>query len=283
VADISSLLMSVTALLGAVSGLLVAINSLIKTLSKLPKQSSRTPPRQMTLLIGGVLVFVLSVVALVALGNNGTLASAFRTITGQAAPTQVAAAPTSTQVPTLAPTATQLATEALTPSPALCLAGLVCDVIRQSDGAAEFSFSHTPGQATAEFTPTCAHAGTAGVHLVYRFSDGGNGGWGVHWVGSASGHLVATQYQALTFWVRGAKGGEKFQVGLKDRNQREGYLEIQTWAVITTDFKQVVLPLSQFKDEKGQAVDTSIVENVSFGFNSTHGPGDICIDDIAFQ
>jgi hypothetical protein len=52
----------------------------------------------------------------------------------------------------------------------------------------------------------------------------------------------------------------------------------------------VVIPLSKFVtvDPQGDPentpnVDIANVQNVNFGFNQSHGSGEICIDDIAFR
>ena len=106
----------------------------------------------------------------------------------------------------------------------------------------------------------------------------GNGGWGVHWVNPPiATHFDASEFRTLTFWVRGMLGDETFQVDMKDTNDRSFWLESKSVLVVTQGWMKVSVPISKF-----QGVNTSSLENLTFGSNNTHGSGSICIDDIAF-
>jgi len=78
--------------------------------------------------------------------------------------------------------------------------------------------------------------------------------------------------------VKGADGGERFQIGLKDLGGTEVKIESREKAVVNkSDWKMLRIQLSEFS-----GVDTARVANVNIGFNRNHGRGRICVDEIAF-
>jgi len=90
----------------------------------------------------------------------------------------------------------------------------------------------------------------------------------------------ASGFSALVFWVKGAAGGETFQIGLKDMAHKETLLDSQEYVVVShLEWRQVNVPLSEFE---ARGVNLASLENVSLGFNRRHGSGTICVDDIAF-
>ena len=110
----------------------------------------------------------------------------------------------------------------------------------------------------------------------------GNGGWGVQWSSSPVGHFDASAFNALTFWVKGASGGEIFQIGMKDTtgnngNGTEAKLGSKDYLVVTQNWSQIILSFDEFK-----GVNIASLENINLGFNKDHGSGSICIDDMAF-
>jgi hypothetical protein len=108
-----------------------------------------------------------------------------------------------------------------------------------------------------------------------------NGGWGVHWTNTPTGHFDASGFSDLVFWVKGTTGGETLQIGLKGTNGQEVKVESGDLVVISaSDWKPVTVPLNKFING---GVNVDSVENVNFGFNRNHGSGIICIDDIAFE
>jgi len=124
----------------------------------------------------------------------------------------------------------------------------------------------------------CRHSGEYGLKLSYGFTGGGYGGWGVGWRRAASGPFNASEFTRLRFWVKGLKGGnEKFQIGLKDMREKETILQSNELVVNISKWTEVNIPLSRFTD-----VNLGSLENISFSFDSNHGRGDLCIDDIAF-
>jgi hypothetical protein len=123
----------------------------------------------------------------------------------------------------------------------------------------------------------CRHSGPYALKLIYRFTGGGNGGWGVSWRKTSAGSFNASEFSHLSIWVKGLTGKERFQVGLKDTRGRETKLESDSLVVSISNWGRMAIPLNKFRD-----VDLSSIENINFGFNSNHGYGSICIDDVSF-
>jgi hypothetical protein len=124
----------------------------------------------------------------------------------------------------------------------------------------------------------CRHSGPYALKHTYRFTGGGNGGWGVSWRNTSAGSFDASGFTLLSLWVKGGLAGkERFQVGLKDRRGRETKIESDSLVVSISNWTRIAIPLNKFRD-----VDLRSIENINFGFNSNHGSGSICIDDVAF-
>ena len=81
----------------------------------------------------------------------------------------------------------------------------------------------------------------------------------------------------LTFWVRGANGGENFEVGIKDTISAPG-TEVKILREATNGWKQISIPLSRFSGQ-----DLSTLENISLGFNYEYGSGTIYVADFVFE
>lgn len=175
--------------------------------------------------------------------------------------------PTETPVPTTVPTDTPI------PPPVL-------EVFPQAADGQEFAFVNKGGVLMPQFVTdkNCVHSGLYGLRLMFDMQGQGNGGWGVHWVNPPiATHFDASEFRMLTFWVRGMLGDETFQVAMKDTNDKSFWLESKSVLVVTQGWMKVSVPISKF-----QGVNTSSLENLTFGSNNTHGSGSICIDDIAF-
>lgn len=186
-----------------------------------------------------------------------------------------------TYTPTVTPTFTPSATPTFTPtstSTPLPIPPLL-EIFSQVDSGQEFAFTNFGGSLTHKFVAdkNCTHSGSYGLRLTYNMKGAGNGGWGVHWDDAPDKHFNASEFSAFTFWVRGASGGETFQIGFKDTSGKEAKVETTSLVVVTSDWKMVKIQLSEFKD-----LNTASIRNISFGFNKDHGVGSICIDDIAF-
>ena len=102
-------------------------------------------------------------------------------------------------------------------------------------------------------------------------------------------HSVS-QWDRLSFWIRGEQGGEDYSIGLKDRvvdrlgnplQPTEVKLRIATYhpnRAITTQWTEVRVPLRNFA---AKGVRLTELDNISFT-NLRTGGGTIYVDDIAF-
>jgi len=212
--------------------------------------------------------------------------TASRAPTATIAPTDTPSptfAPTHTHTSTPAPTVTSTATS--TPSPTAKPLSPLEEIFPQAADAVPFPFAGQGGKVVWDYVtaPECLHSGKYGLRLGFTVTGDSFAGWGVHWVSTPAKHLDASGFKALTFWVKGSKGGEKFEFGLKDTNKREVKLQSRDFVVVRADdWEQVIVPLTRFANA-GVQVDAASLENVSFAVNQYHGSGTICIDDIAFQ
>jgi hypothetical protein len=154
------------------------------------------------------------------------------------------------------------------------------EIFPQVGNGVEFIFPEDqPNLIKKSFIETgdCSRSGPFGLQLIYNFTAGGGGGWGVHWTSAPTGRFDASSFDALTFWIRGTIGNESFQVALKDTHNRAVRIESRSLLIVTPDWTRVIAPLSAFQD-----VDISSLENILISFDSNHGSGSICIDDFAF-
>jgi hypothetical protein len=96
-----------------------------------------------------------------------------------------------------------------------------------------------------------------------------------------------TPYNTLSFWVKGDKGSEKFDIGLADARMQE--LEIDAFFLgcvtsfvqegfITTDWKEVKVPLARASSE----IDMTKMGSLVFWFKYG-GEGRIYVEDVKFK
>ena len=93
-----------------------------------------------------------------------------------------------------------------------------------------------------------------------------------------------SRFAALSFWVKGAKGGETFEIGMNDNisNKREdavfvGSIHRYLPGGLTTEWQPVTVPLADFF-----GVDVSRVYSLVFNFNE-EGEGVFWIDGLQFH
>jgi hypothetical protein len=176
--------------------------------------------------------------------------------------------------PTLTPTATITLTPTNTPVPPAML-----EIFPQVDGGEAFTYSEKGGGIYNLIlsSPPCVHSGVYGLQLTYSLSYPAYAGWGVRWDNITGGHFDAIPFQSFNFWVKGSNGNEVFQIGLQDTDGAVTWVESYEAVRITTDWKQAVIPLNDFK-----GVNLASLENFRLNFNSDFGVGSVCIDDISF-
>jgi hypothetical protein len=135
-----------------------------------------------------------------------------------------------------------------------------------------------------------------GLKLAYKqVSVGGpygKGGWCGYYTALKRGekYFDASAYTHLTFWVRGETGGERFQVGMADKQfgmvedsvkarAIESYLPSKK---ITTEWQKAMIPLNDM------FVDYRLVDAISINFEADlfedeQTSGVVYIDDLAFE
>ena len=93
-----------------------------------------------------------------------------------------------------------------------------------------------------------------------------------------------SRFATMTFWIKGAKGGETFELGLNDTisNKREdavisGSIHRYLAHGVTTEWQQVVVPLEDFF-----GADLTRVYSIVFNFNE-QGEGAFWIDGLKFH
>ncbi len=93
-----------------------------------------------------------------------------------------------------------------------------------------------------------------------------------------------SRFSAISFWIKGAKGGEAFEIGVNDTisNKREdavlaGSIYRYLPQGITTEWQQVIVPLEDFFGS-----DLSRIYSIVFNFNE-EGDGTFWIDQLRFH
>lgn len=137
---------------------------------------------------------------------------------------------------------------------------------------------------------------SAGLKLVYRKMNTGGpygqGGWIGYYTTLRRGdkYFNASDYKYLTFWIRGEAGGERFKVGVADKQFAmiedsakskpiEAYLPEKK---VTVVWQKAVIPFGDM------FVDYNLVDSISINFeadlfDADESNGVIYIDNIAFE
>ena len=96
-------------------------------------------------------------------------------------------------------------------------------------------------------------------------------------------HANLTQYNAVTFNIKGSAGGEQVKVGLRDDSLKETKIGIGEYLPegVTTSWQKVTIPLAAFT----KVTDWSSMDNFNANFENgiDSGAGTICMDDIKFE
>ncbi len=242
--NLTALITAVAALVGAFGALLSGIASVLKSLGE---RTPVSPESTRSKNLWRTPVFVIGMV-LIAISLAGF----------------VTAIVISTSLPSAPPT----------------VAGGLYKIFPQVDSGEPFAWIMPPGTLDYKYTTACRHSGSLGLQITYNFAQGEHGGWGVYWLKSPTYGFDASAYSALTFWIRGEKGGESFWVALKDTSNKEIKIESRELSVVTAvEWRQLRAPLSRFKN---QGVNLAALDNMNLGFTRENGAGTLCIDDIAF-
>jgi len=178
-------------------------------------------------------------------------------------------------------------------------------------GLEPFIFPETPPGDTAvvvSYTFECNHSVALRWHGcslrikfdVRRPAPQDFGGWGQR-LGDSLGYFDATvaNLTYVSFWFKGAKGGEVFEIGLHDAaNFESDKYNITRDFQVTTEWQKAKIPLDSLingsnpQGVRGK-VNLKALENVNIGFNRTlrnlqtretsPQTGTIYIDDLAFE
>ncbi len=158
-------------------------------------------------------------------------------------------------------------------------------------------YEQPPSKALATITDK-EYYGPAGHSLAIRYdkrNTGGpqnEGGWcGYYSLLKVGGkYFDATGYKKLTFWVKGAEGGENFKVGIADKHwegigdsvksdEITAYLQGKK---ITTEWQQAAIPLDTFFVDMKELASISICFEGDC-FPDKSGKGIVYVDEIAFE
>jgi len=158
------------------------------------------------------------------------------------------------------------------------------------------TYVQEPSRALQVRTKDAFHGGAASLMLKYdKKGKGGpydSGGWCGYYTQVKSGQQLfdATAYTKLTFWVKGAAGGECFMVGVADRHWDEVGDSVKSEAIgaylpggkVTTEWQQATIPLSTFFVDMEELATVAICFE-SGCFPAGEGRGTVYIDDVAFE
>jgi Carbohydrate binding domain 30 len=149
-------------------------------------------------------------------------------------------------------------------------------------------FQHNPSSARSFLDgrggrPTSLHSLRLTVH---REAGGFCGAWFEFYAASdiPQRYLDASAYRFLSFWIKGEKGGEDFDITLKDDTWRNHEDSNPTRSLhdylpnrASTDWQEVLIPLRDFK-----GLDSRRLFNMTFLFTRT-GDQRVYVDDIGFK
>ena len=86
-------------------------------------------------------------------------------------------------------------------------------------------------------------------------------------------------FKAIEFYVKGANGGEIFEVWIANEYDQDIGLKSADYVDVSSkEWRKVLIPFSDFYRNRA----FSEIYGVAFRFFATSGVGDICIDDINF-
>jgi hypothetical protein len=125
--------------------------------------------------------------------------------------------------------------------------------------------------------------GDSKYSLYVQWDTSKKGAYGGYW--TELKHLNLENYNYLTFYVKGTKGGEEFKVGLRGKLDETYETKILISDVlgkkISTEWQKVIIPLTMFKTMQDRKDVNMFSINFEYVFGS--GSGALLIDDITFE
>ena len=153
-----------------------------------------------------------------------------------------------------------------------------------------------PSRALAVRSKDNPHGGSGLLMIKYdKKAKGGpydSGGWCGYYTMVKTGprYLDAAGYHAITFWVRGATGGENFVVGLSDRHWEEVGDSVKSEPIgkylpegkLTTEWQKATVPLSTFMLDMKELASVAVCFEGSL-FPNGNAQGTIYVDDLMLE
>jgi hypothetical protein len=126
---------------------------------------------------------------------------------------------------------------------------------------------------TTSITQAYGDAG-AGLCLAYTVLVDGFAGWET-WLGDVD----LSDYDRLVFNIKGGVGGEEPNIWLKDGHGERRFVNIETYAPLSTTWQTIVIPLEDFGD-----LDLTRIQYLQFiiEWEPTDVEGTFCLDNIRF-
>jgi hypothetical protein len=163
-------------------------------------------------------------------------------------------------------------------------------------GGRSNTYVMAPSRSLALRAESGARVGSKALMLKYDKKDKGgpydSGGWCGYYtlVKKGARYFDATPYRAITFWVKGEKGGENFVIGLADRRWEEAGDSVKSEPVtkylasgqVTTEWQKATLPLSEFMLEMKELASIAVCFEGSV-FPGGAGKGTVFIDDLMVE
>ena len=122
-----------------------------------------------------------------------------------------------------------------------------------------------------------------GYSLLLQWDTSKPGAYAGYW--QELRHMNLDDYNLLTFYIKGSKGGEVLKVGLRGKRdaayESKIFLHDALKTGITTDWQKILIPLGWFRAVESWS-DVSVFSlNFENAFGS--GKGQVFVDDIAFE
>lgn len=158
-------------------------------------------------------------------------------------------------------------------------------------------YQKAPSRALAIQTPS-EYYGPGGKSLMLKYDKKGEGGpYGMGgWCGyytllkSGNNYFDASGYEAITFYVKGAKGDENFRVGMADRHWDRVGDSVKSEDIgnylpngkITTEWQKATVPLEAFFLDYKEVASIAICFETDC-FPDGAGRGTVYIDTLRFE
>lgn len=158
-------------------------------------------------------------------------------------------------------------------------------------------YQKAPSRALSLQTPS-EYYGPGGKSLMLKYDkqgEGGpygSGGWCGYYtlVKKGANYLDATGYKAITFYVKGSKGGENFKIGVADRHwdrvgdsvKSEDIGKYLPEGKITTEWQKATVPLDAFFLDHKELGSIAICFETDC-FPGGAGKGTVYIDVLRFE